>query len=217
MSVDVRAESFAHTGKVAKPLASIRRPARVVAASTRLLCGSATLSSSLQARLARSLLFSLWREPRDRNGDEEGASALTSGRALCHESDPAVAGLTDRLASGPRPRGRERGTRGPPPGSCSHANPIWESQSSKRCADDDRRWRPRIRKPALRALPTSGRRVSNPRPSAWEADALPTELRPRCADFRAPPTGRGLDLRHQQRQRLPATALDDGRCRHIRS
>src|SRR5436309_14910816 len=25
----------------------------------------------------------------------------------------------------------------------------------------------------------SGRRVSNPRPSAWEADALPTELRPR--------------------------------------
>ncbi len=26
----------------------------------------------------------------------------------------------------------------------------------------------------------SGRRGSNPRPSAWEADALPTELRPRC-------------------------------------
>jgi hypothetical protein len=26
--------------------------------------------------------------------------------------------------------------------------------------------------------PESGRRVSNPRPSAWEADALPTELRP---------------------------------------
>src|SRR3954469_13843107 len=29
------------------------------------------------------------------------------------------------------------------------------------------------------AAPSSGRRVSNPRPSAWEADALPTELRPR--------------------------------------
>src|SRR5436309_9647860 len=27
----------------------------------------------------------------------------------------------------------------------------------------------------------SGRRGSNPRPSAWEADALPTELRPRGA------------------------------------
>ena len=30
----------------------------------------------------------------------------------------------------------------------------------------------------LRAFLRSGRRVSNPRPSAWEADALPTELRP---------------------------------------
>ncbi len=30
----------------------------------------------------------------------------------------------------------------------------------------------------------SGRRASNPRPSAWEADALPTELRPRCGDHR---------------------------------
>jgi ubiquinone/menaquinone biosynthesis C-methylase UbiE len=28
-------------------------------------------------------------------------------------------------------------------------------------------------------LAGSGRRGSNPRPSAWEADALPTELRPR--------------------------------------
>src|SRR6478672_7283740 len=31
----------------------------------------------------------------------------------------------------------------------------------------------------LRTGPRSGRRGSNPRPSAWEADALPTELRPR--------------------------------------
>src|SRR5947199_6286974 len=29
-------------------------------------------------------------------------------------------------------------------------------------------------------LCASGRRGSNPRPSAWEADALPTELRPRA-------------------------------------
>jgi hypothetical protein len=29
----------------------------------------------------------------------------------------------------------------------------------------------------------SGRRGSNPRPSAWEADALPAELRPRGAGF----------------------------------
>ena len=37
-------------------------------------------------------------------------------------------------------------------------------------------WRPKRRSP-------SGRRVSNPRPSAWEADALPTELRPRWRRF----------------------------------
>ncbi len=38
----------------------------------------------------------------------------------------------------------------------------------------------------FRGFPTlaqSGRRGSNPRPSAWEADALPTELRPRCGRF----------------------------------
>ena len=37
---------------------------------------------------------------------------------------------------------------------------------------------------------SSGRRVSNPRPSAWEADALPTELRPRT----------GLSLRPANRR-----------------
>ena len=35
-------------------------------------------------------------------------------------------------------------------------------------------------RPHLQAFLRSGRRVSNPRPSAWEADALPTELRPRA-------------------------------------
>ena len=34
----------------------------------------------------------------------------------------------------------------------------------------------------LQPVLQSGRRVSNPRPSAWEADALPTELRPRRRD-----------------------------------
>ena len=34
-----------------------------------------------------------------------------------------------------------------------------------------------------RGIRRSGRRGSNPRPSAWEADALPTELRPRGARF----------------------------------
>jgi hypothetical protein len=36
--------------------------------------------------------------------------------------------------------------------------------------------------PFFQAFSESGRRVSNPRPSAWEADALPTELRPRRGD-----------------------------------
>ena len=30
----------------------------------------------------------------------------------------------------------------------------------------------------LKGIKWSGRRDSNPRPSAWKADALPTELRP---------------------------------------
>src|SRR3954465_8331068 len=36
----------------------------------------------------------------------------------------------------------------------------------------------------------SGRRGSNPRPSAWEADALPTELRPRSRPSLARPKER---------------------------
>ena len=44
--------------------------------------------------------------------------------------------------------------------------------------------------PHERGFLWSGRRGSNPRPSAWEADALPTELRPRwpqdsASDFRS--------------------------------
>ena len=33
-------------------------------------------------------------------------------------------------------------------------------------------------------LLASGKRDSNPRPSAWEADALPTELLPRIIDMK---------------------------------
>src|SRR6202012_5752259 len=44
---------------------------------------------------------------------------------------------------------------------------------------------------ALQGKPQSGRRASNPRPLAWEANALPTELRPR-AD-RAVPARLGRD------------------------
>ena len=41
-------------------------------------------------------------------------------------------------------------------------------------------WPGRRRRGSSRRSPSlSGRRASNPRPSAWEADALPTELRPR--------------------------------------
>ena len=47
--------------------------------------------------------------------------------------------------------------------------------SLQRCAQaqkkDDARW-------ASSGLLLSGKRGSNPRPSAWEADALPTELFP---------------------------------------
>jgi hypothetical protein len=39
--------------------------------------------------------------------------------------------------------------------------------------------------PPERGFLWSGRRGSNPRPSAWEADALPTELRPRAAQVSA--------------------------------
>jgi Flp pilus assembly pilin Flp len=38
----------------------------------------------------------------------------------------------------------------------------------------------------------SGRRGSNPRPSAWEADALPTELRPRAKKGTAPSLHQGI-------------------------
>src|SRR5207253_1719284 len=43
--------------------------------------------------------------------------------------------------------------------------------------------------PDVRGFLMSGERGSNPRPSAWEADALPTELSPREGDRIARPRG----------------------------
>ena len=51
----------------------------------------------------------------------------------------------------------------------------------------------------------SGRRVSNPRPSAWEADALPTELRPRWIRRLPPASAPG-------RRRRCAAQAETGSC-----
>src|SRR5215218_7750440 len=48
--------------------------------------------------------------------------------------------------------------------------------------------------PPERGFLWSGRRGSNPRPSAWEADALPTELRPRWAAILEAARGHGSTL-----------------------
>ena len=61
----------------------------------------------------------------------------------------------------------------------------------------------------------SGRRGSNPRPSAWEADALPTELLPqtdrqtRCRRFAVtPPATSGCRARAQQAPREPLVGIE---------
>jgi hypothetical protein len=56
---------------------------------------------------------------------------------------------------------------------------TWRSRLQKRLQTAAVASGPTTRKPPKRGLSLSGRRASNPRPSAWEADALPTELRPR--------------------------------------
>src|ERR671925_2000427 len=61
----------------------------------------------------------------------------------------------------------------------------------------------------------SGRRVSNPRPSAWEADALPAELRPRGAQDTAiggsPASAARRTMRDQSTGSRPAVFDDDER------
>ena len=61
----------------------------------------------------------------------------------------------------------------------------------------------------------SGRRVSNPRPSAWEADALPTELRPRWGRSEAPRKGR-WPRRRPDRPPIPVTRRERVRDGHSR-
>ncbi len=60
--------------------------------------------------------------------------------------------------------------------------------------------------PLTKRLPIerkSGRRVSNPRPLAWEANALPTELRPLDRSIKATPVRGRRPRHHQPRQRRP--------------
>ena len=76
----------------------------------------------------------------------------------------------------------------------------------------------RLLEPKLAPLLVSGERVSNPRPQAWEACALPTELSPRRLGFYAAAstldgraTSRPADSR-VPRRRLPGGAAD---LRHL--
>ena len=55
----------------------------------------------------------------------------------------------------------------------------------------------------------SGRRGSNPRPSAWEADALPTELRPRPKEGTAPSLQQGIAKKRLQADDLTVRTLLD--------
>ena len=65
------------------------------------------------------------------------------------------------------------------------------AQASLRVSGSPRRER---ENPPFPAGSQSGRRGSNPRPSAWEADALPTELRPRRAKDSALLSALGSDF-----------------------
>ena len=71
----------------------------------------------------------------------------------------------------------------------------------------------------VRASP-SGRRDSNPRPSPWQGDALPTEPRPHCSDARSCPvsaSGRLADARARQSNRYGPACVSARRavaCRH---
>ncbi len=92
---------------------------------------------------------------------------------------------------------------GSPSGSASAWMPPWPFRSPPQACDLDFRW--------------SGRRDSNPRPSPWQGDALPTEPRPRVSDTlpRHARAGEG-PLRAGQRSRVVAGAGSDSRVpRHL--
>jgi Flp pilus assembly pilin Flp len=61
----------------------------------------------------------------------------------------------------------------------------------------------------FRRAPESGRRGSNPRPSAWEADALPTELRPRPEKVTPPSLQQGIAKKRLQADDLTVRTLLD--------
>src|SRR5438874_9722830 len=65
-------------------------------------------------------------------------------------------------------------------------------------AGESRKQKPRT-EGAFGSVPWSGRRGSNPRPLAWEANALPAELRPRG--------GERLPKRHSQDTGFPAPLM----------
>ena len=60
-----------------------------------------------------------------------------------------------------------------------------QMSASARCRTGHRQAQKRMTKRFCSRLKGSGERASNPRPQAWEACALPTELPPRWADSRA--------------------------------
>ena len=114
------------------------------------------------------------------------ASPTPSGRrALPERAAPTVASATRSVTWSPTPSGRralpERaaptvasatGSGDPEPDALQAAGPS-RTSGTHGCERH-----PRLMF-ARRAPVQSGRRGSNPRPSAWEADALPTELLPR--------------------------------------
>src|ERR1019366_8209170 len=68
--------------------------------------------------------------------------------------------------------------------------------------------RMRSAEPNIALVLVSGERGSNPRPQAWEACALPTELPPHGTDITLPP----LPLRAVRRRALPIIVSLAGAC-----
>src|SRR5262249_23739333 len=91
-------------------------------------------------------------------------------------------------------------------GSVGAGRSVWHALRSSRS---------REKKPRFRGFSLSGRWGSNPRPSAWEADALPTELRPRRAQLSRLEVRVVPWIRRARASRLPATAPREvgDRCR----
>ena len=177
-----------------------------------------------QIRLARAPASNNRRpHPKSGRGRQPGPSYSPAWR--CHTS-AAIRGTYPRIWQGRR-------SEAPLWATCERIEPCsWRSSGCGRaCAGnrwqlrrlhdldpelDPKRLRSVLKTPEQqkprpeRGFPVSGRRVSNPRPSAWEADALPTELRPRGGDFRAA-NGSGVRPRLRARARRLGTNRIGGR------